>query len=72
MFLVRDKKIPLCLDCNLEFVQVTATQIDMLERQINYMSDYTNSIIGLPPMGPRFSEWKTVNVDGVTMHTVKG
>ena len=42
MFLVGDKNIPLCLDCNLKLVQMTTIQNEMLERGINYCSDYTD------------------------------
>lgn len=71
MFLLGDKKIPLCLDCNLKHVQMYTLQKEMLERQINYYSDLMDYQIGLPPSGPRFPEKKTVNVDGVTLHNIK-
>ena len=71
MFLVSDKDIPLCLDCNLKLVQTTTLQNEMLERQINYHSDLIDYTIGLPPSGPRFPVKKTVNLGGVSLHNIK-
>ena len=70
MFLVGDKKVPLCLECNLKLVQMTQIQNDMLERTINYMSDHVDYTVGLPSSGPRYPERKTVNVGGVTLHNI--
>src|SRR3989339_1797615 len=71
MFLVSDKDIPLCLDCNLKLVQTTTLQNEMLERQINYHSDLIDYTIGLPPSGPRFPVKRTVNLGGVSLHNIK-
>lgn len=71
MFLVGEKEIPLCLDCNLKLVQMTTMQNDMLERQINYYTDLMDYTIGLPPSGPHFPPKKTVNLGGIALHNIR-
>lgn len=70
MFQVGDQKVPLCLECNLKLVQMAQIQNDMLERQINYLSDHVDDVVGLPRSGARFPERKMVNVGGVTLHNI--
>lgn len=71
MFLIGDENVPLCLECNLKFVQITTLQNEMLERQINYCSDFMDYTVGFGPSGPRFPERKTVNLGGVALHNIK-
>lgn len=54
MYQVGEQNIPLCLDCYFKFSQIQQQQIENNERMINYASDEMASIVGLPPMGPRF------------------
>jgi hypothetical protein len=41
LFLVgpENARVPLCLDCNLKFVQMTTMQNDMLERLMNHLTE---------------------------------
>jgi hypothetical protein len=71
IFLIGDENIPLCLECNLKFVQMTTMQNEMLERQINYYSDLMDCTVGFGPSGPKFPERKTVNLGGVALHNIK-
>jgi hypothetical protein len=71
MFLVTEKEIPLCLDCNLKFVQMIARQNEMHEREINYLSDYMDSIVGVSAGAPRFPERKSVHVGGVSLNNIR-
>ncbi|MDE2059349.1 MAG: hypothetical protein KGL31_00670 [candidate division NC10 bacterium] len=63
--------MPLCLDCNLKHVQLITMQNEMLERQMNYLTDYMGMIVGLPGLGPRFPERKSVTIGGVTLNNIK-
>jgi len=73
MYLVgpEDAQVPLCLDCNLKHMQMIAMQNDMLERQMNYLTDYMGVITGLPGLVPKFPERRNVVVEGVTLNNIK-
>jgi len=70
MFEVGEQNIPLCLDCNLKLAQITQIQNDALERQVNFLSDEMDYIVGLPRSGARFPERKTVTLGNVTLHNI--
>lgn len=73
MYLVGPEKaqVPLCLECNLKHVQMTTMQNDMLERQMNYLSNYMDIMVGLPGLSPKFPERQTVAIGGVTLNNIK-
>ncbi len=71
MFLIGNENIPLCLECNLKFVQMTTLQNEMIERQINYFSDLADYTVGFGPSGPRFPQRKTVNLGSVALNNIK-
>lgn len=54
MYRVGRHDIPLCLDCYFKIAQIQQQQVENNERLINFASDEMDSIVGLPPMGPRF------------------
>ena len=64
-------RVPLCLDCNLKFVQITTMQNDMLERLMNYLTDEMDLVAGLPGLSPKFPERKNVAVGGVTLNNIQ-
>jgi len=76
MFLVGpdDKRTPLCLECNLKFVQLTVAQNEMYERQINYLTDQMEVTVGLPGLFPRFPVRRppqTVQTGDITLNNIK-
>lgn len=64
-------QVPLCLDCNLKHVQLITMQNDMLERQMNYLTDYMDMVVGLPGLSPKFPERKNVTIGGITLNNIK-
>ena len=64
-------QVPLCLDCNLKHVQLITMQNDMLEREVNYLTDYMDLIVGLPGLGPKYPERKSVSLGGVMLNNIK-
>lgn len=71
MYQVGDQNIPLCLDCYFKFSQLQQQQIENNERMINYLSDAMAAQVGLPPMGPQFSQRpRPVNVGGVKLNNI--
>ena len=62
---------PLCLDCHLKFVQVMALRNDMLEREINYLTDVAGAVAGVPGALPRYPPRKVVSVGNVTLNNIK-
>jgi hypothetical protein len=70
MFEVGQQSIPLCLDCNLKLAQINQIQNDALERQVNFLSDEMDDIVGLPRTGARFPERKAVTLGNVTLHNI--
>jgi hypothetical protein len=73
MFLVdpEGSKMPLCLDCNLKFVQVTALKNDMLEREINYLTGVAEAMTGLPGVMPKYPQREVVAVGSVTLNNIR-
>jgi hypothetical protein len=73
MFIVgpKDSRLPLCLDCNLKFVQTITLQNDMLERQFNYLAESMDRVTGLPGLTPRFPLHQAVTMEGVTLNNIK-
>ena len=67
----KDIHLPLCLDCNIKFVQMITLQNDMLERQFNYLAESMDRTIGLPGLTPRFPLRQAVTMEGVTLNNVK-
>jgi hypothetical protein len=65
-----DEKLPLCLDCYLKIVQIANVNIANLEREMNFALDYMDFATGLPRMGPRYPERKTINMSGLTFHNI--
>ena len=61
--------VPLCLDCYIRYVDVHQRQAEALQRQMNYLVDEVDVIVGLGPSGPRFPEpQRAVFVGGVTLN----
>lgn len=73
MFLVgaEGSQVPLCLDCNLKFAQMTTLQNDMLERQINYLTGVAEATVGLPGIMPKYPRREVVAVGNVTLNNIK-
>jgi len=46
-------------------------QNDMLERQINFLSDQMYDTVGLPRTGPRYPERKVIHMSGVTLNNIR-
>lgn len=57
---IQGRKIHLCIDCQLKMEQINARQSEEQERMINFLSDHMASMAGMPPMGPRFPERKSI------------
>lgn len=71
MYRVGDQDIPLCLDCYFKFAQINQQQIENNERMTNYASDQISATVGLPAMGPRFSERpRPVFVQGTKLNNI--
>ena len=66
MFAVGDKRgtIPLCLNCYIALQSVLMRQNEMLERQINYLTDEIESVAGFSSVLPRFPEQRHLVVSG--------
>lgn len=72
MFMVTEQQIPLCLDCYALFQQTLSQQNADLERQLNYLSDEMDAIVGIGPIGPRFPERpQPTIVQGGTFNNIK-
>jgi len=71
MYLVGPKQIPLCLDCNLKSTQIAQIQNDMLQKEMNYLTDCMEMTAGISIGAPRFPEKKTINVQGVNLNNIK-
>lgn len=60
---------PLCLDCWIRYVDIHQRQVEALQRQMNYLHDEADAIVGLGRMGPRYPEpRRTVIVEGATLN----
>ena len=72
IFIVGDgeSKIPLCLDCKIKFDNMLARQNDMYERQLNYLTDQMESIVGIRGISPKFPERKYITVGDVTLNNI--
>ncbi len=66
-----EAKIPLCLDCHLKYTQLLATQNDMIERTINYLTSQMEASVGLRGILPRFPERKVVQTGDVTLNNIQ-
>jgi hypothetical protein len=65
-------RIPLCLDCNLKVQQIAAMQQEVLEREINFLTQEMNYIGGLSSSPPRYPERRPpVHVQGNTFNNFK-
>jgi hypothetical protein len=73
MFLVDldNARLPLCLDCDLKFVQSTVLRNDMLERELNFLAQTVDMVTGLPGLTPRFPLRQAVTVKGLTLNNIK-
>jgi len=71
MYLIGEEKIPLCLDCYLKTMQAAAIQNEMLQREINYLTDAMHYTVGLPPMGPHYPEKSVLNIGGTILTNIK-
>jgi hypothetical protein len=72
MFLIDDNNVPLCLDCNTKLQQMVAAQNAEHERQLNYLSDEMDAIVGIGPIGPRYPERpQPVILQGGTFNNIK-
>jgi hypothetical protein len=72
MWLVSEKKIPLCLDCYAKFAQIQQTEIESYERMMNYFGDQIALSFGVPPMGPRFPPRpKPIQFGDVSLNNIK-
>jgi hypothetical protein len=73
IYLVSDQKIPFCLDCYYKFSQINQQQIEMGERQMNFLLDQMDDIIGFPQSGPRFPIRRppqTINLGAGTFNNI--
>ena len=71
MYQVGPHDIPLCLDCNLKFSQITQQQIENHERMANHAADEIAAAVGLAPMGPRFPPRpRPVVVQGLKLNNI--
>jgi hypothetical protein len=73
IYVVSDQKIPLCLDCYYKFAQINQQQIEMGERQTNFLLDQMDEIMGFQRSGPRFPVRRpppTVNVGASTFNNI--
>ena len=73
IFLVgkEDARIPLCLDCNVKYQQMLATQNESLERQINFLMDQMEASTGLYGIAPRYPPRQVVNMGNVILNNIK-
>jgi predicted regulator of amino acid metabolism with ACT domain len=69
MFMVgpEDQQIPLCLDCQLKLTNISATQSDRLEREINFITAQAESAVGLHGILPRYPERQVRVIQGGTV-----
>jgi hypothetical protein len=69
MYLVgpEGKEVPLCLDCNLKHTQMLAIQNEQLEREMDFLTDYMESIAGVPRILPRYPKRQTKIIQGGTV-----
>jgi hypothetical protein len=69
MFMVgpEDQQIPLCLDCQLKLTNISATQSDRLEREINFITAQAESAVGLHSILPRYPERQVRVIQGGTV-----
>ncbi|MBI2470332.1 MAG: hypothetical protein HYV59_03705 [Planctomycetes bacterium] len=71
MYLVTEKKIPLCLSCYSQFTQNMQAELEGHERMLNYLSDQIAFKVGVPPMGPRFPPRpKPAQISGVKLNNI--
>ncbi len=71
MYLVTEKEVPLCLHCYFKFSQIQQEQSEQQERWINYLGDEIASIMGTPPIGPRFPPRpRPVQIEGVKLNHI--
>lgn len=71
MFAVGPSNVPLCLDCNLKLTQINAIQTDQMQRELNYLTDEMESIVGLPGTLPKYPERQAVQVHGATFNNIQ-
>jgi hypothetical protein len=74
MFWVGDDtgQVPLCLDCWTRYENAVLRQQEEMERQINYLSDEMDALVGLSPTSPRYPARRPiVHVEGVTLNNIK-
>jgi hypothetical protein len=67
---IQGQRILLCIDCQLKMEQIKARQNEESERMINYLSDQMASMVGMPPMGPRFPERKIIHTEGTILNNI--
>src|SRR5947208_537253 len=67
-----DGKAPLCLDCSLKLTQLTAAQMDMQTRHLNFLTGAMESQAGVPSGTlPRYPERSVVHLEGVTLNNIR-
>ena len=70
MYLVSERKIPLCLSCYSVFSQLERAQFEY-ERIINYVGDQMAFTVGIPPTKPRFpARPQPVQISGVKLNNI--
>lgn len=71
LYVVGESNIPLCLDCYNKVWQIQREQLEMNEREMNFLADEMDDIVGMPRSGTRYPERRVVTISGVTLHNIK-
>lgn len=65
------QQVPLCLECNLKYVQIISTQNEFNMKMINYLSESMEVTAGLSSFLPRFPEKKIINTGEIILNNIK-
>jgi hypothetical protein len=74
MFMVGDDEgqVPLCLDCWTRYQNTALRQIEMAEREINYLTGQMEAIAGVGPIFPRYPERRPIVQTGpLTLNNIR-
>jgi hypothetical protein len=71
LYAVSEQQIPLCLDCYHKVWQIQRDQLEMHEREINFISSEMEHAVGIPPVLPRYPERpRAVVLSGTTLNNI--
>jgi hypothetical protein len=64
------QRVPLCLDCYIQWENLQLRQVEMLERQINFAAAEMEAVVGISGLLPRYPERRLLQMGAVTLNNI--